>query len=218
MDLWKLLIVILVLVIVYLLIRGKRGGVEKNNIKILKHFGGDDETPEFPHDKDMLKNLVDKNEKNLKGIYHNSNIEKVEYNFFIDQDGTIRDVRKGEEQEVHLPAGEYIPTYLTAHTHPINEENVEGPSGADLFALTGHVHDGLSNGEMIICPESIWFVFPSEQRVKDFKYELEYKGYMEGEGQSLLKLFRHNILSMEQYLEQLYEIGLDVYVYEKKLI
>lgn len=220
MDWFKILIVVLILLLAVVLIT--RGNIisqllQTFNVGRKTYSGGDSETWDFPYDIEMLKHLVDMNEEKLRKIYQDSEDKKREFNFFIDLNGDIRDIREGIEHAVVTKAGQYTPTYLSVHTHPntTNNDNVEGPSGPDLFATIGQAYDGLSKGEMIVCPNNIWFIFPSKTRLESFKNEPEYRGECIGEGQTLMRLFRQDVLSMDQYLDQLYQIGYDVFVYEK---
>jgi hypothetical protein len=117
----------------------------------------------------------------------------------------------GETGQVHLPVGKYDPTYLIVHTHPpIPNRSVEGPSGRDLVACVKSTANLLAKGSVIRCPKSIWFIFPAADRIQKFTKDNQSKEHMIGYGHALNILFRLEVISLNEYLHELYHIGFDV--------
>jgi hypothetical protein len=167
--------------------------------------------------KGELLGLVSHSFEKLCTLYRVSTIKEKEISFFLDANGTLREIKTGDTNELTIKSGEYNQTFLSGHSHPPTVENVDGPSGEDLFTATGLVHDKLCNGEIILCPERIWIVIPSAERVEFFQHDPQLKYYEIGYGQGILKQYRTGRLTIENYLLALYDIGFDVLVLQKKM-
>lgn len=170
----------------------------------------------------QLKNdifeLITKSFDKICTLYRVSTIKNRELSFFLDTNGTLREIKTGDLNTANLSAGFYTQTFLSGHSHYPTDENVDGPSGEDLFSTTGQVHDKLCIGEMILCPDKIWVLIPSPNRVNAFSHDTQWKFYEIGYGSAINKQYRLGRMSINQYLDALYDIGFDVLVIQKHMV